>query len=132
MTTPHDIPKLLQLAAKAIGGTFSPGSTQLRTGPTWDDWEWIGPMGIVTGPSWKPYPSIIIRPHENDGDSRRLEVALKINVQHDDESPVVWVYYTLPGKFSSDRDCEEYSDDPLAATRMAVLRAAAAIGEAMP
>lgn len=63
-------------------------------------------------------------PRRDDGDSRRLEVALKIDVTHYYPSDVCAFGHGEP--FS-----EDYGDDPAAATRLAVLRAAAAIGKAM-
>lgn len=117
-----EIKRLLELAAKAAGYTgrveYSGATgeclfacdmdTAMRTGRT------------------------VFLPHDDDGDSRRLEVAAGISVQFDDESPIVWAYYLLPGRFSKNRCFEEYGDDPCAATRLAVLRAAAAKVEAMP
>lgn len=63
-------------------------------------------------------------PRDDDGDSRRLEVKLKIQVEHNRHDVCAFAF----GKVYS----EDYGIDPCAATRLAVLRAAAAIGEAMP
>lgn len=67
-------------------------------------------------------------PLESDADAFRVAVKLKINIQHDEESPVVWVYYTVPGRFSANRICENYGDDSEDATRRAIMHAAAEIG----
>lgn len=84
-------------------------------------------------------------PHLDDGDSRRLEVALGIQV-------TPYPIYSEPKHSVLARKCrlwkedngigepctgsiewiELYGSDPYAATRLAVLRAAEAIGEAMP
>ena len=116
--------ELLELAAKAAGGKFSPGTTKHRTGETWDDWEWIGPQGIdapcFTGTGY---------PLTNDGDALRLAVILGF-----DEI----AFFPLgdpPGITVNDIGIsihETYAQDPCAATRRAIVRAAAEIGKAMP
>jgi hypothetical protein len=130
MMTTAELRRLLELAAKAIDGTLSEGDTKVRTGPTWDTWEWRGPIGINTGPDWKPYPRTTIHPQYDDGDSRRLEVKLNLQVNPEiqtDHGPAAAAYDGGYGIAT-----EPHNGDPCAATRMAVLRAAAAIGEAMP
>jgi len=74
-------------------------------------------------------------PLEDDGDALRLAVALGINI-----SPVVLSYphrtlvgYALPGRERKVGTVEFiHGDDPYAATRRAIVRAAAEIGKAMP
>jgi hypothetical protein len=68
-------------------------------------------------------------PHDDDGDSRRLEVVLCMDViQHsklkDGRQEVAVFHGNL-------LELEPHGNDPLAATRMAVLRCAAEIGLAM-
>lgn len=66
----------------------------------------------------------------DDGDALRLAVKLRMMVDPTENS-----VSAIPADQSSD-DCiickEKYSDDPERATRRAVVRAAAAIGEQMP
>ncbi len=65
-------------------------------------------------------------PLEDDGQALRLSVTLGIDVQHFRMTRRVeaWVH-----EFSARE--EDYGDDPYAATRRAIVRAAAAIGEAL-
>ena len=63
----------LELAALAIGGTLSLGTTKKRTGATWAEWEWQGPIGITVG-------GIVIYPHTDIGDAARLAVLLRMVV----------------------------------------------------
>jgi hypothetical protein len=116
--------ELLELAAKAIGGTLSEGHTKVRTGETWDEWEWQGALGIQTGTDWLPHPGTTIHPLIDDGDALRLAVKLKIDVKHYDYYVVGWFDggYIGTGKIA-------YGDDPYAATRRAITRAAAEIGK---
>lgn len=128
--------ELLELAAKAIGGTLSEGHTKRRTGETWDQWEWIGEPGIVTPGSWKPHGSVVIHPQSDDGDSRQLQVALAASLEfrqgatlHDETVAVAkathgWV------KHEAKESCP--GNDLAAGARLAVLRAAAEIGRAKP
>ena len=66
-------------------------------------------------------------PHLDDGDSRRLEVALEMRV-------MIWPAGAEATKGTSISVFvrNDEAGCPYAATRLAVLRAAAAIGEAMP
>lgn len=104
--------ELLELAAKAVGGEFSPGTTKHRTGATWDEWEWIGPQGI-TAPCFvgTAYPSI------DDGDALRLAVELEIDLSF------------INGDTHADGQSEG-GPDKRTNTRRAILRAAAEIGKA--
>lgn len=103
--------ELLALAAKAIGSELvihGDGSTNLQFQGGTMNWQ----------------------PHTDDGDSRRLEAGLCMLVGRvgdevlagrvDDMQPLAKVSVPLAG------------GDALAATRLAVLRAAAEIGRAMP
>ena len=94
--------QMLELAAKAAGYKFAVGK----------DWYDVGEPQ-VDGKGWNP--------REDDGDSRRLEVKLGLQV-------------TAGGIFIEVRKLgfpdilEATGDDPCEATRFAVLRAAAQIG----
>lgn len=71
---------------------------------------------------------LLWRPHEDDGDSRRLEVALEIDILH----RVVGgerVEAIAPGVPPIIEYCTE--ETRAEATRLAILRAAAAVGERM-
>lgn len=79
------------------------------------------------------------RPHIDDGDSRRLQVALDIDIRINDE---IWpdkigCLVVCPRTFMAFSIQEPYTDgmtteEKLAAVRLAVLRVAARIGRAMP
>lgn len=88
----------------------------------WDRPREYGALPIIrhangTDTYWEPL--------DNKAQAFDLQVALRIDVWHDDESPIVWANYMRPGHFSQDREFEEYGDDPSAATRRAIVRAAA-------
>lgn len=68
-------------------------------------------------------------PHTDDGDSRRLEVALGMDVvQHSALSEGLLDVAVFAGERCA---IEPHGDDPLAATRMAVLRCAAEVGKSI-
>lgn len=126
----HDIKRMLELAAKAIGGDLSEGHTKKRTGPTWDDWVWIGPLGIND-----PQTGCTIHPQTHDGDSRRLEVKLGLLVDVDWDSRTATA--VLPDRVEMIHTIVHVvnipeGSDGMAETRLAVLMAAAAVGEVMP
>lgn len=119
--TAAEMRRLLELAAKAEG----------RNGYIH---EWVGGPEFVT-PGENP---ITWNPADNDGDSRRLQVKLAIDVKLFGSSISGWCLSTEKPWVSASIDRmgrgfnELCGDDPYAATRLAVLRAAAAIGESMP
>ncbi len=109
--------ELLELAAKAAG--IAPrtlcepvygyeGGPKLREGGIWD--------GRTDSPLWNPLT--------DDGDALRLAVKLKMNV--DLSGNRLWVNV---GNKSVTHISQE--DDPYAATRRAIVRAAAEIGRGM-
>ena len=113
--------ELLVLAAKALGGKFSPGNTKHRTGETWDEWEWIGPLGISVGGQ-------TIYPHLNDGHGACMEAALEIYI--------VWwpdrteaVHIAQDGSRFSASFSHVCAGGKQAARRLASLRVAAEIGK---
>jgi len=97
--------ELLTLAAKAAGielmKNFMVPNTVARKK---DGWLWA--------------------PLTDDGDALRLAVKLRLNMEffHDE----LWVFYDEVDLF-----VEVYDDDPYAATRRAIVRAAAEIGRGM-
>ena len=111
--TPAELRRMLELAAKAAGPSVQMG--YFGSGRCW-----VQPDEVLGG--FKPW-----RPHADDGDSRRLEVKLQIDVKQYGDFVVAWFDGGFIGTGRILYDC-----DPYAATRLAVLRAAVAIGEAMP
>ena len=101
--------ELLELAAKAAG-------LEMRWGR---DWHNTGAplIGALANPAdWNPLT--------DDGDALRLAVKLEIEL---------WFGNGGLNAAGMSMDIEEdYGEDPAAATRRAIVRAAAAIGEAMP
>lgn len=70
-------------------------------------------------------------PLTDDGDALRLAVKLGIDVMQDAEVSEVHTNYCLPdiGHHVGYNTIEEYRDDPAAATRRAIVRAAAAMAK---
>jgi hypothetical protein len=62
-------------------------------------------------------------PLTDDGDALRLAVQLRIGLHHGNDDDVMAVAYDLSAVFT-----EKFGNDPYAATRRAIVRAAAAIG----
>lgn len=113
--------ELLELAAKAYGVILNqqPDEDFLRADHS--------PRGISWNPKWNPLT--------DDGDALRLAVALRLNVEHynDSSQPEPWLRVVdRVGRWTHAGPSVEFSADPLAATRRAIIRAAAATGEAMP
>lgn len=116
---------LLELAAKAVGfiddATNESGATGLHRGS--DDVFYL-----TSSDGWREW-----NPTEDDGDALRLAVSLNLSVKHgvdiwdDNQKMSAYAYF---GDFG---ECffEEHGSDPSAATRLAIVRAAAAIGEKM-
>ena len=95
--------ELLELAAKAIGGSL----------------VWTGDTCLLfdaekcTSGAWNPLT--------DDGDALRLAVKLGISVQHEIERGIIWCNHQVTPN----------TTDPYAATRRAIVRAAAEIGRSM-
>jgi len=109
--------ELLELAAKAAG--YPP--------------EWHGSIKIETANGTRKWS-----PLEDDGDALRLAVRLRLVVHVWDNDTEISVAKTLPDGEDPDPAygewiCESYdsNNDPYAATRRAITRAAAEIGKAM-
>lgn len=108
---------LLELAAKAHGGVERN-----------DDYGWIDDS--------KDTPTQLWSPLTDDGDAHRLAVKLRLYVAHNDGK----VFVDLPeneGRVYAAGSAwtgagEPYGDDQYAASRRAIVRAAAEIGKAMP
>jgi hypothetical protein len=104
--------ELLELAAKAAGivGVYSESIGE--------DWgRHPGEKGMnVSGRRWNPL--------EDDGDALRLAVKLRMLVDPLNRAVGGYLYIEIPQ--------EELDKNPYAATRRAIVRAAAAIGKDMP
>jgi len=105
--------ELLRLAAKAIGGVY-------------DDCGAISTTGGFEYVQWEPI--------ESDGDALRLAMSLELGVAckrqsdpHEKNRSVV----TSPYRANQLRIVEVHKGDPEAATRRAIVRAAAEIGKSM-
>lgn len=107
----QDDKELLELAAKAAG---IEGNQDVHGVWTLGSWE-------IGGVCWNPI--------ENDGDALRLAVSLFIDIR---PSPDDWRHVAC-GRNDKvfDWQIELLGDDPLAATRRAITRAAAEIGRSM-
>lgn len=106
--TEEETRKLLEMAAKAAGFNIPHGRYDFQRG--------FEVMREHNMPFWW-------NPLNNDGDALRLANKLRITIHHDDLSPTV----------SACADCvtwidEPHCDDVNAATRRAIVRAAAEIG----
>jgi hypothetical protein len=66
-----------------------------------------------------------------DSDALRLAVTLRIDINHDRKLGIDLVYAAAPGTLWSQASEERYGADPYAATRRAIVRAAAEIGRNM-
>lgn len=109
MTHPTETDReLLELAAKALnGGAWHPLTHAPQHGKDWN-------------------------PITDDGDALRLAVKLRLNIQHYARSTgVMCVQAVIDWGLCNDAFHEEHGSDPYAATRRAIVRAAAEIGRAM-
>jgi hypothetical protein len=106
--------ELLALAAKAAGYKF-------ETRGCIDEWFWV----LTDNNDWHPW-----NPLTSDSDALRLAVKLQIDVNFIDVKKRVWAepqYINEPPYPIH----EGYGSDPYAATRRAIVRAAAEIGRGM-
>ena len=106
--------EVLELAAKAAGIEITWGKCAAHL----NDYEYLG----VTGPwisksRWNPLT--------DDGDALRLAVKLGIVLSPSEVSVIAW----RPGAVDRDAIWESLDQDPYAATRRAIVRAAAEIGK---
>jgi len=110
--------ELLELAAKAAG----------MVGYKWCDLALFPVQGLKCGripyePMWNPLT--------DDGDALRLAVKLDIDfyMGADSDGPEAWAGYYLPGRDNKLHACEPIRKDPYAATRRAIVRAAAELAK---
>lgn len=106
--------QLLELAAKAAGlRVWYGGKEGFR----------LLEQGVATHP-WRPL--------QNDGDALRLAVALRLDVNwEDNDGPWHVNVWTRRGSGYSECPEEDWKDDRCAAVRRAIVLAAAAIGKAL-
>lgn len=121
--TPAELRRLLDLAAKAMGYTTTHkwNAERMLLNPTVVALV-VHRDGELVTTGWNPA--------DDDGDSRRLEVMLNLQVNPEiktDHGPAATAYDGGYGIATV-----QHNGDKYAATRLAVLRAASAIGEAMP
>lgn len=108
--------ELLELAAKAVGLEHEGwGSDYIEDGPYGDSC----PEGLVV-------EGLIWNPLTDDGDARRLAVNLRLWIRYRDDSSISMCWYDERGIFAG--SVTEDGDNIEAATRRAIVRAAAAIG----
>ena len=103
--------ELLELAARAAGFlNWTPYNTGLFVE--------TGHSRGSTGYHWSPLT--------DDGDALRLAVQLKLNISLDCAGPI-----NVSNVREGVSKAEDRGDDPCAATRLAIVRAAAAVGRGM-
>jgi hypothetical protein len=111
--------ELLELAAKAVGYKWREDIAEERDKLGLISLWIVDPMKTA----WNPLDS--------DGDALRLAVKLNLHIQIDfdaaDVNQLVYVY----GNWRGQGIDEPPGDDPYAATRLAIVRAAAEIGKRM-
>ena len=107
--------EMLELAAKAVGLHLV-------------GYDEISKRGIVA--TEIPIKTLPVSwcPHEDDGDALRLAVKLKLHIGLEDNTVSVWHREEF-GNFQTERLMDR---GDAAATRRAIVRAAAEVGKAMP
>lgn len=98
--------EMLELAAKAAGYSLTRGSKGYR--------EFLCKAGV----EWNPLT--------DDGDALRLAVKIGADIQPKGTCVEVWIYESRASS-----GIVYYGDNPYAATRLAITRAAAEIGRSM-
>lgn len=117
--------ELLELAAKAAEIEYDVEASK----PHPVSGAWFGLWLVIHGE-----PNEFTRrrwnPLTDDGDALRLAVKLQIDVYHGTgDGPEIWAGYWMHGAVRMKHACAPVSNDPYAATRRAIVRAAAEIGK---
>ena len=113
--------ELLELAAKAAGYPISEGYFEAAESPNaW--WGWVYIDGDGEPPNDSAWTELW-NPLTDDGDALRLAVKLEIDITFSRK------YVTACGNSYSGVGVTDYSKDRNAATRRAIVRAAAEIGK---
>ena len=124
--------ELLELAAKAAG-------CDVRWHENWQCFVHVGVVNITTPPTMAGQRQVWV-PLDDDGDALRLAVKLGITllpypVYNENERHSIVVKQKRGSDLLRERNptevVEVYGDDPYAATRRAIVRAAAEIGKEM-
>lgn len=122
-TKPDTYRELLELAAKAAGYVIE---EHARNGSAW---AWVHPVGS-TPDADGDMPSFKWNPRNDDGDALRLAVKLNLQI-----NPTISTYFG-PASTAYDGGVGistiQHGGDPSLATRLAIVRAAAEVGRAMP
>ena len=129
--------EILELAAKAVGivgeldelsGLISTDKELLTLAAKAA--EIVVEFDELSGLYWleNQYSGIWWNPLHHDGDALRLAVKLGLVIDYSDTKPATWVYLD---NYDGVDAVEQHGTDPYAATRRAIVRAAAAIGRAM-
>ena len=107
--------ELLEVAARAAGIEID---------------HWRGDMPMVNESEYDANEYHAWNPLTDDGDALRLAVKLDIDfyMGADSDGPEAWAGYYLPERDNKLHACEPIRNDPYAATRRAIVRAAAAVG----
>lgn len=109
--------ELLELAAKAAGITYTVRpDVSMEGGPDW--------LAIANGNGFEEW-----NPLTDDGDALRLAVKLDMSVDVDEGETSTYAYAGQPPRKYA---WELWGNDKDAATRRAIVRAAAEIGRSMP
>ncbi len=116
--------ELLELAAKAAGFAVRP--MEINNVEFQGDFRFIGLM--TDSGQWKRG---WFNPLEDDGDALRLAVSLKLYVQVNEASVIVDTWQSDIGETKQAIVYFDQLDSPEAATRRAIVRAAAEIGKEM-
>jgi len=112
--------ELLEAAAKAAGMKIHAARQAER------DEEGCANSGL-----WIVNDSTCWNPLTDDGDALRLAVKLKIDLRNFHPNEVA-AQFKLPNRPGWYEDSQDRTPDPYAATRRAIVRAAAEIGKGMP
>lgn len=118
--------ELLELAAKAAGIKYDPEASK----PHPVSGVWFG-LWLTYDREPTEYDRRRWNPLEDDGDALRLAVKLRLHILHNDRGePVLWVSAVLNKTLTHAAEEFSHESQRAAATRRAIVRAAAEIGRA--
>lgn len=107
--------ELLELAAKAAGIKL--------------DRSWFGGFDLLGNAVLDWHNNHVWNPLTNDGDALRLAVKLRMDVDVCDNAPGYSTAWAMAEHDNGSGCVEQLGDDPYAATRRVIVRAAAEIGK---
>jgi len=102
------------LLADLLGYKWIPGTSKHRTGATWEEWEWIGPVGYV-----HPKTSSLTQPCRNNGDAFELMTEHKCELVYMADCILI---ATNCGPAAEGTNYDEHPDI-MAASRFAIVKA---------